>query len=260
MACGADEIVEVDVHEIETYELTQEDNALAAAFLMNARNAKKRPHHVIMHEAQRRAARLAVEVAENGSCSPWSSPVVTLCDFSVVREVSSASTATSDDRSVLCSTRADSSSEEGSKEDFSESRDATAKDRRWKFPTSTKKLKEHLQTRTRVVPMSDASEKRDEQTSCVRSKIRSILRRKLNEKQAPKTQFDSLFCVAPTGAVDGFDDNSEQATIDDFEHEPSIVGGGDALVQRKSTSKISVFGKSFSRFKSVMKKGCASAS
>eukprot|EP00928_Gymnodinium_smaydae_P077624 TRINITY_DN6100_c1_g7_i1.p1 TRINITY_DN6100_c1_g7~~TRINITY_DN6100_c1_g7_i1.p1 ORF type:complete len:414 (+),score=48.83 TRINITY_DN6100_c1_g7_i1:61-1302(+) len=73
LALGAEEIMEVSVYEMETHQLTHEDDALALAFMMDARQARQRPHHVIVHEAQRRAARLAVDVAEHGKSTPWSS-------------------------------------------------------------------------------------------------------------------------------------------------------------------------------------------
>eukprot|EP00928_Gymnodinium_smaydae_P097559 TRINITY_DN8869_c0_g1_i1.p1 TRINITY_DN8869_c0_g1~~TRINITY_DN8869_c0_g1_i1.p1 ORF type:complete len:352 (-),score=27.11 TRINITY_DN8869_c0_g1_i1:96-1151(-) len=70
----ADDVVEVSAHEMETYQLTMEDDRLAVAFRINAKLAARRPHHESVHRAQRRAVSLANHVAKYEIASPVSSP------------------------------------------------------------------------------------------------------------------------------------------------------------------------------------------
>eukprot|EP00928_Gymnodinium_smaydae_P059765 TRINITY_DN43192_c0_g1_i1.p1 TRINITY_DN43192_c0_g1~~TRINITY_DN43192_c0_g1_i1.p1 ORF type:complete len:285 (-),score=29.52 TRINITY_DN43192_c0_g1_i1:218-1072(-) len=270
---GTEEVVEVDVYEMETYEPTLEDNALANAHLMNAKQARKRAHHVIVHEAQRRAARLAEDVAEYEISSPGLSYTVTLCSVSVYGGMGSeAETMASypSARTISCDSAScgEASTRCTTKEDVPQPRDAPAKGRGWKFSTSTGILKRYLPTRTRVVPQSDTSEVqsrgeserhlRGPKTFCVRGKDRSITRRTGNEKRALEMRFDALFCDASTGSVEGHLDSFDQATSASFEDEPVLFGRGGRPVQRSPTSKTSFFGKSLSGFKAVMEKGRAS--
>eukprot|EP00928_Gymnodinium_smaydae_P077619 TRINITY_DN6100_c1_g4_i2.p1 TRINITY_DN6100_c1_g4~~TRINITY_DN6100_c1_g4_i2.p1 ORF type:complete len:265 (+),score=22.34 TRINITY_DN6100_c1_g4_i2:59-853(+) len=257
---GADEVFEVDVYKMETYELTHEDNALAIAFLRNARQARKRSHHIIVHEAQRRAARLIVETADYEMSSSGTSLPATLCSFIVDFDLGTEGETVSSYHSVRCSTSDGSSCGEGrdlcnAQADVAQPRGTTASGHRWKLATSTGILRKYFQTRTRVVPESESpgvnsheeggTTERVPKTSCAQRKIRSTLRRSTREKHARDTCFDAVFCAAPTGAVGGHG-TFECATSADF---------GDALVERLPSSKLSFFGKSLSGFKAVIEKG-----
>eukprot|EP00928_Gymnodinium_smaydae_P099809 TRINITY_DN9631_c0_g1_i1.p1 TRINITY_DN9631_c0_g1~~TRINITY_DN9631_c0_g1_i1.p1 ORF type:complete len:228 (+),score=28.00 TRINITY_DN9631_c0_g1_i1:48-731(+) len=194
---GTREVWEVDAYDMETYDVAMEDDRLAIAFRLNSQGAKRRPHHVIVHEAQRRAARLAVDVEEDDAppASYLEDNHEDLCNAECDSDDDGAA---SDEGSMAFSNPEDfivddrDSDRCSTMDTISRLRDTSAKDHGCK--RSTGFWKRFGQTRMRVVPECDASEKQSygqrgkqeqvRQKSSISEKISSMMRRTDHAKRA----------------------------------------------------------------------------
>eukprot|EP00928_Gymnodinium_smaydae_P006110 TRINITY_DN12129_c0_g1_i1.p1 TRINITY_DN12129_c0_g1~~TRINITY_DN12129_c0_g1_i1.p1 ORF type:complete len:494 (-),score=50.09 TRINITY_DN12129_c0_g1_i1:119-1483(-) len=185
---------------METYQLTQEDETLAAVHRMNAVRARRRQHHAGVHDAQRRASRLAISVARYELSLPG-----------LHQAADAAPGRRSETRSHSCSAALgrsgnDVSLEEdgqpcSTQQDLSPSMDADVSRRpsvrRSTVPAKFWNWDSHAGAR--VAPSSDASEVqspsgqkgRFPQSRTVLRKLSSMIRRTNQEEQNQKTQFDS---------------------------------------------------------------------
>eukprot|EP00928_Gymnodinium_smaydae_P006809 TRINITY_DN12424_c0_g1_i1.p1 TRINITY_DN12424_c0_g1~~TRINITY_DN12424_c0_g1_i1.p1 ORF type:complete len:303 (-),score=42.32 TRINITY_DN12424_c0_g1_i1:88-885(-) len=262
---------------METYELNQEDDTLAVGFRLNVQRSKKRPQHVVLHEALRRAARLAVQVerynVRSRACSSHCSSD-DLCKAGFDSDVCLGDEATSDDRSTPRSSSAGSAtSGEGSdqsriEDNASGSRDASAM--RLGCKLSTGFWKKYRQTRTTVVPESEASEMQNQgqrgkqervrQVSCVRKKISSIMRRTDHAKRAWETHPGSFSSIAPLEVPGECFDSISRSTSGDVDDEFVLLGVGDTLVEKSRSSLRCFLKKRVSGLKAVIRTGSKSAS
>eukprot|EP00928_Gymnodinium_smaydae_P085841 TRINITY_DN6950_c0_g1_i1.p1 TRINITY_DN6950_c0_g1~~TRINITY_DN6950_c0_g1_i1.p1 ORF type:complete len:289 (-),score=23.76 TRINITY_DN6950_c0_g1_i1:484-1350(-) len=275
---GADEVWEQDAYEMETYELTQEDHMLAVAFRMNAMQAGRQPHHVVVHRAQRRAACLAIQVAEDETGLPRLSSNGTHDESYdlYLDSVVCGDEAVSENRSTLANKVDNFSRGEGndlcsSAGHVSYSRDATVGSHGWNI--STRFWKRYRRACAHVIPLSDASEAQSHsdggrheeatQTSRIRRLMRSIMRRTSREKQSQTTRFDPLFLSASSGEADWNRDSFGYATSDDFGDESVLPGGRDTNAgrnwRRSPSSLKRGLVKWVSRSKAVSEKELASA-
>eukprot|EP00928_Gymnodinium_smaydae_P050329 TRINITY_DN33899_c0_g1_i1.p1 TRINITY_DN33899_c0_g1~~TRINITY_DN33899_c0_g1_i1.p1 ORF type:complete len:276 (-),score=35.12 TRINITY_DN33899_c0_g1_i1:168-893(-) len=212
---------------METYELTQEDHTLALVFRINSQRARRRPHPAMAFDAQRRAACLAVHVAQY-------KPLPSLqasddCPYSgaLDSDVCGGDEVMSDKRSASGS-NADSFLLDGgndhcrSADEGSRVRDASAQGHRWKLSTSMWKM--FRQTPSRVMPASDAPEMQSQsesgdkepvqRASLVPRMIGSLMRRTSWKKHGKETQKASFSSLASTQASDEDSCSVDTATFD----------------------------------------------
>eukprot|EP00928_Gymnodinium_smaydae_P008781 TRINITY_DN13225_c0_g5_i1.p1 TRINITY_DN13225_c0_g5~~TRINITY_DN13225_c0_g5_i1.p1 ORF type:complete len:275 (-),score=16.52 TRINITY_DN13225_c0_g5_i1:152-976(-) len=233
----ADEVVEVPAYEMETYELTQEDQTLAQAFRLNAGQARRHPHHVLVHNAQRRAVCLAKQVERYNAMSPRPSPQRRRDD---TRGFHSETTVCSGDETMPDQRSTRDSSGDGipcggcgiTEHETSQSRDAMVRERGWNI--STRFWRRCRSARARVLPESDSSamqrqsegrrKERVTQTSRFRRMMNSVMRRTSNGQSTQMTRFDSVFLEASSGAAERHCDSFDNAMSDDFADESVLPG------------------------------------
>eukprot|EP00928_Gymnodinium_smaydae_P008779 TRINITY_DN13225_c0_g4_i1.p1 TRINITY_DN13225_c0_g4~~TRINITY_DN13225_c0_g4_i1.p1 ORF type:complete len:277 (-),score=36.30 TRINITY_DN13225_c0_g4_i1:100-930(-) len=266
MRLGKDEVVELPVYNMETYELTQEDHTLAIAFRLKARQARKHPHHVIVHSAQRRAVRLARSVEsenERSLRSPSRGSHVGSCGFDADTVVRSGDEAMSDHRSALDGNRDGLHGGEGgapcsSKNEVPQFRDAGVRGHGWNI--SARFWRRSRSIGARVMPESGPSVMKSYSEGSYQGQHTSRVRRMLNivtghEKHIHTSGFDSLFLDASSGAADRHCDSFDYATTGYvMQH-----GEGQTPVGRIQSSLRCFLGNGASRFKAVRESGRAPA-
>eukprot|EP00928_Gymnodinium_smaydae_P006113 TRINITY_DN12129_c0_g3_i3.p1 TRINITY_DN12129_c0_g3~~TRINITY_DN12129_c0_g3_i3.p1 ORF type:complete len:278 (-),score=18.12 TRINITY_DN12129_c0_g3_i3:836-1669(-) len=259
------ETLEFAVYDMETYQLTQEDETLDAVHRLNAIRARTRPQYVSAHDAQRRAARLSNQVAKYEVSLPE-------LDSRTCRDGARSHSCPALGRTCGDASFGGDCQPCGSERNILQPREADVScrqsGRRWTAPTNFWKRDRHAGTR--VAPESAASEaqsysghqQRLPQSSRVLRKLSSMMRRSNHEKHNQKTEFDSLFQVSSSGKgdghVDSFYSETSRGTSHDFDDEP--VGKGDTLSGCRKSSLMLALGKGVSGFKAVVQKQRASAS
>eukprot|EP00928_Gymnodinium_smaydae_P008780 TRINITY_DN13225_c0_g4_i2.p1 TRINITY_DN13225_c0_g4~~TRINITY_DN13225_c0_g4_i2.p1 ORF type:complete len:284 (-),score=29.78 TRINITY_DN13225_c0_g4_i2:100-951(-) len=273
MRLGKDEVMEVPVYEMETYELTQEDHTLAIAFRLKARQARKHPHHVIVHSAQRRAVRLARSVETENERSPRSSSRgsnVGFGGFDSDTVVRSGDKAMSDHHSALDGNRDGVPCGEGgapcsSQNEVPQLRVAGVRGSGWNI--SARFSRRSRSVGARVMPENGPSVMKSysegsyqgQRTSRVRSMLNVVMRRASHEKRIHTSGFDSLFLDPSSGAADRHSDSFDSATSEYVVEESMQHDEGETPVGRSQSSLRCILGNGASRFKAVRESGRAPA-